>query len=99
VLNAGGLLILVAGLGGALWIWQAQEAADRREAAAQAANPGAPLSPLDSRRYVRDVEINYGKIGVLAEELSHGKGLAKVIGVASGLAAAGLWLTAARLRP
>jgi hypothetical protein len=42
----------------------------------------------------------YGKLGVLteeAEELLHGKPLAKTIGVVSVLTAAGLFLFAARL--
>lgn len=43
----------------------------------------------------------YGKLGVLteeAEELLHGKPLAKTIGVVSILSATGLFLFAARLR-
>jgi hypothetical protein len=92
--------VLVAGLVSAGLIWRAQDRLDR-EAEAALADPAAPLSPLDSRRQVRDVEMYYGKLGVLteeAEELLHGKPLAKTIGVVSILSATGLFLFAARLR-
>jgi hypothetical protein len=94
-------MVLVAGLGSAVLIWRAQDRIEREDEAAQIANPGAPLSPLDSRRQVRDVEIYYGKLGVLmeeADELLHGKPLAKTIAVVSVITAAGLFLVAARLR-
>jgi hypothetical protein len=93
-------VVLVAGLGSAVLIWRAQDRIDRENEAAESADPAAPLSPLDSRRQVRDVEIYYGKLGVLmeeGEELLHGKPLAKTIGVVSVLTATGLFLVAARL--
>jgi hypothetical protein len=99
-LNWLAVLVLVAGLVSAELIWRAQDRLDREAEAAQA-DPTAPLSPLDSRRQVRDVEMYYGKLGVLteeAEELFHGKPLAKTIGVVSILSATGLFLFAARLR-
>ena len=99
-LNWLGVAVLVVGLGSAVLIWRAQDRIDRENAAAEYADPAAPLSPLDSRRQVRDVEMYYGKLGVLVEEakeLFHGKPLAKTIGVVSVLAAAGLFLVAARL--
>lgn len=92
--------VLVAGLGSAVMIWRARDRLDREAEAAQA-DPTAPLSPLDSRRQMRDVEVYYGKLGVLTEEateLLHGKPLAKTIGVLSVLTATGLLLVAARLR-
>ena len=100
-LNWLGVLVLSAGLGSAVLIWRAQDRMDRENEAAQTADPAAPLSPLDSRRQVRDVELYYGKTGVLmekADELFHGKPLAKSIAVVSVIAAAGLFLVAARLR-
>ncbi len=99
-LNRCAAIVLLVGFGSAVWIWCAQDRIDRRNAAAQAANPAASLEPLDSRKHVRDVEIYYGRFGLLLEEaegLLHGKPLAKTIAVASALAAAGLFLGAARL--
>jgi hypothetical protein len=99
-LNWLGVVVLVAGLGSAVLIWRAQDRIDRENEAAESADPAALLSPLDSRRQVRDVEIYYGKLGVLmeeGEELLHGKPLAKTIGVVSVLTATGLFLVAARL--
>jgi hypothetical protein len=99
-LNWVGVAVLVVGLGSAVLIWRAQDRSDGENEAAQYADPSAPLSPLDSRKQVRDVEMYYGKLGVLveeAEELLHGKPLAKTIGVVSALTAAGLFLVAARL--
>jgi hypothetical protein len=94
------VVVLVAGLGSAVLIWRAQDRLDREAEAAQA-DPTAPLLPLDSRRQMRDVEMYYGKLGVLTEEaaeLLHGKPLAKTIGVVSVFTAAGLFLVAGRLR-
>ena len=62
-----GVVVLLAGLGSAVVIWRAQDRIEREDAAAQAANPNAALSPLDSRRQVREVELYYGKLGVLVE--------------------------------
>jgi hypothetical protein len=93
-------IVLVAGLGSAVFIWRAQNRLDREAEAAQA-DPSAPLSTLDSRRQMRDVEMYYGKLGVLTEEateLLHGKPLAKTIGVVSVFTASGLFLVAARMR-
>ena len=100
-LNWLGVVILIAGLSSAVWIWRAQDRIDREAEAAQTANPAAPLAPLDSRRQVRDVEQYYGKLGVLmekADDLLQGKPLAKTIAVASVITATGLFLVAARLR-
>jgi hypothetical protein len=99
-LNWIGVVILCAGLGGAILDWRAQDRIDRENEAAQIADPDAPLSPLDSRKHVRDVEIYFGKSGVLIEEvedLFQGKPLAKTIAVVSVITAAGLFIAAARL--
>jgi len=95
-----GVAILMVGLGSAALIWRAQDRIDREDEAAQIADPATPLSPLDSRKHVRDVEVYYGKAGVLVEKadaLLHGKPLAKTIAVVSVMAATGLFLAAARL--
>jgi hypothetical protein len=100
-LNWLAVLVLVAGFVSAVLIWRAQDRIDREAEAAQAADPAAALSPLDSRRHVRDVELYSGQLGVLmekADELLHGKGLANTIGVVSAITATGLFLVAVRLR-
>ncbi|HWX21029.1 MAG TPA: hypothetical protein VN578_14105 [Candidatus Binatia bacterium] len=100
MLNWLGIVILLAGLGRAVLVWRAQDRIDRENEAMQTANPAAPLPPLDSRKHVRDVEIYYGKLGVLAEEAEewlHGKPLAKAIAVVSIITAIGLFLVAVRL--
>ena len=100
VLKWAAALVLQAGLGSSVWVWRAQDQIEREAEAVQAANSAAPFAPLDSRKHVRDVEINYGPMGVLVEkaaELFHGKTLAKTIAVLSILIATGLFLVAARL--
>ena len=100
LLNWSGVVVLLVGLGSAVLIWHAQDRIDRDEEVAQTVDPAASLSPLDSRKHVRDTEIYYGKLGVLAEEaeqLFHGKPLAKIIAVGSVLTATGLFLFAVRL--
>ena len=100
VLNGCGVVILLVGFGSGILIWRAQDRIERENEAAQALNPDDHLPPLDSRKHVRDVEIYYGKSGVLmeeAEELLHGKPLAKTVGIVSVITATGLFLAAARL--
>ena len=97
MLNRAGFLVLAAGLGAAVWIWHAQDVVDR-----QKGGQSAEVSALDSRKYARDVEIYYGKSGILMEQAQaylQGKGLAKTVAVASILTATGLFLFAARLIP
>jgi hypothetical protein len=100
VLNWSGVVILMVGLGGSVLVWRAQDRIERENEAAQIADPAAPLPPLDSRKHVRDVEIYYGKVGVLlekADESFHGKSLAKTIAVVSVVTATGLFLVAVRV--
>ena len=99
-LNWSGVIILLGGLGGSVLIWRAQDRIGRENEAAQIANPAAPLPPLDSGKHVRDVEIYYGKVGVLlekADELFQGKTLANTIAVVSLVTAIGLFLVASRV--
>ena len=99
MLNWSGVVIAVLGLGSSVLIWRAQDRIER-ENEAQIANPAAPLPPLDSGKHVRDVEIYYGKVGVLlekADEMFHGKTLAKTIAVVSIVTAVGLFLVASRV--
>ena len=67
-------------------------------------NPSDPLAISDSKKQTRQVEIYYGKTGVLMERwsedweiLTHGKGLAKSVVVVSSLTAAACFLIATRL--
>jgi len=95
-----GLGILLFGLGGSAMIWYAEDRAERATAATQTVNPSDPLPLLDSRKQVRQVEMYYGKTGVLAEKadaLFHGKPLAELIAAGSAIVATGLFLVAARL--
>ena len=88
------------GLGSAVLLWRAQDRIDRENEAALIADPTTALSPLDSRRQVRDLEMYSGKAGVLmeqAKELLHGKPFAKSITVVAVITAPGHFLLAARL--
>jgi len=102
-INLVGVVILLAGYCGAALIWRAQDRIDHENADRQAVNDAAPLSLLDSRTATRQVELNYGKMGLLmerwtewAESLTHGKPLAKTIIVLSSVAAIGCFLVAGR---
>jgi hypothetical protein len=94
--------ILAVGLGVAAWIWLAQADID----GADAAGAGGPLTTLDSRKQVRQLEIYYGESGVLLEEfkawlasLAHGKRLAATVAVGSCLLGGGCFLAAGWLLP
>jgi len=92
--------ILLAGFASGAWIWYDQDRTEREIAASRVVNPADSLPLLDSRKQVRQVEMYYGKTGVLAEkadELLHGKPLAKTIAIASAVIAGGLLLIAARV--
>ena len=106
VLRSLGLLILVAGLGSATAIWVAQDRLERRQRAGPALNPAAaPLEPDDSRRYTRDVELYYGKTGLLLDkwqrwfdQATHGKPLAWNLAFMSALSGAGCLFLARLVR-
>lgn len=93
-----GVLVLLMGLGSAALIWRADD-----RAAEQLTNPAAPLAASDSRKQSREIEIYYGKTGVLMErwreelgDLTHGKPLAKLIAVFTLIAACGCFYLAER---
>jgi len=103
ILNLLGLVILLAGYSGAALVWRAQDRIDQANAGDQAVNDAAPLSPLDSRKDTRQLEVYYGKTGLLmegwmewAESLTHGKPLAKTIIVLSSATAIGCFIAASR---
>ena len=97
--------ILVSGLGSAISIWLAQDRIDR-QTRAEVTDIAGPLPPKDSRGYTHDVEMYYGKTGLLMdkwgrwwEEMTHGKPLAKTIAVASLVVAVGVFYWASKHGP
>jgi hypothetical protein len=104
-LRVAGVAILLAGLATAAWIWRTQGLGDQLKTEEQLADPSAPLAISDSRKQSRQLEIYYGKTGLLVEQwsedlehLTHGKPLAKLILVLSCLTAFGCFLTDHRLK-
>jgi hypothetical protein len=94
ILVQAGIVIILGGVAAAAWIWHND---DDSEPAA----PAGMLAPLDSRKQVRDVEIYYGRLGLLMEKAKdrfQGRALAKFIGLACLGTGGGLFLVAARLR-
>jgi hypothetical protein len=70
----------------------------------QFADPAAPLAPSDSRKLSREIEIYYGKTGVLMERwregletFTYGKRLALLILVTSSLSAGACFLLSQRI--
>lgn len=98
-----GMLVLVAGLTTSWWVWRTQDR-DQELEQEQLNNPSAPLAISDSRKQSRNVEIYYGKTGVLVERWSerlepwlHGKSLVGIIAVLSAITATGCFFLASRL--
>jgi hypothetical protein len=93
ILHLLGLAVLLAGYSGATLAWRAQDRIDQQNAYL-AAHDADSLSPLDSRTGTRQLEVQYGKMGLVAaglaewaESLMHGKRLAEVLIVLSSAAA------------
>ncbi len=104
VLRGVGLAILVLGLSAAAGVWQTAPRNGSVPDDNALADPSAPLAISDSGKQSRDVELYYGKTGLLMERwsemtktLSHGKPLAKTLVVISSVAALACFLAAARL--
>jgi len=96
-----GVAILVIGLLSSALIWRHQERLAREAASFQATDPAAPLPALLSRRQSRDIEIYYGKTGLLMEQIEEwlqDKGLAKTVAALSAVGALGCFWAAARWR-
>ncbi len=84
--------MLLLGLGGALWIYLTAGSAP--------ANP-AGYDPMDSKKYLRELEVYGGKANVLGVEfwqwfagLWHGRSLAWTVAVITGLLTLSFWLVA-----
>ena len=102
ILHLIGVVILLAGYSSAILVWRAQDRIDQMNAD-QTANEAAPLRTLDSKKDSRQVEVYYGRTGLLLERwtewagsLTHGRPLAKVLIVFSSAAAIGCFLVAGR---
>jgi|SRR5579872_6126719 len=101
-LNYFGALVLVVGFISAALVWRASERSP--EAGDERLSATGPLAASDSRKQSREIEIYYGKTGLLMERwregmegLSHGKPLAKLIVVVSSITGVGCFLLATRL--
>jgi hypothetical protein len=101
-LHIAAILILVAGFTAAFIIWPAHPI---DENAKQMANPAMPLAPSDSTKQSRQIEIYYGKTGVLFERwsediaaLAQGKLLAEAIAFCSALLTLTCAFAASRIR-
>ena len=101
-LNWLGLAILLAGLVSAALIWRTSKP-DSANPDQERIDPSTPLAPSDSRKQTRQIEIYYGKTGVLAERwreeierFKSGRALAKLVVVVSLIAAFGCFLLASR---
>jgi hypothetical protein len=103
ILHMVGVVILLAGYSSAILLWRAQDRIDQKNADL-IGNEAAPLRTLDSKKDSRQVEVYYGKTGLLlerwtewAESLTHGRPLAKVLIVFSSAVAIGCFLVAGRM--
>jgi len=104
-LNVISAIILVAGLGSAIWIYQT--AGNKPYGALgyeQGDGSAYPVMPEDSKKYLRDLELYGGKANVLMDELRrglvglwHGKSLAYTVGGLAILVSFGVFYVANRL--
>lgn len=102
-----GVAIIVVGLVAAFFNWHSQDVIERQARARQTnelagAAAAEPLPPDDSRRYTHDVEMYYGKTGMLVdswtrvlESWTHGKRLSVVIAIGSLAVAGGCFFVGA----
>lgn len=104
-LNLAAMLALLIGLASVVIIWRAH-AGDQQTGDEQIINAEAPLTLSDSRKQRREVEIYYGKTGLLFEiwseqaaDLFHENPLAMVTAIGSGILALGCFVAARILPP
>jgi len=102
ILHLFGLAVLLAGYSGAALAWRAQTRIDQENAYLAAHNADS-LSPLDSRTGSQQLELQYGKMGLLmagcaewVKSLTHGRRLAETLVVLSSAAAIGSFIAAGR---
>ncbi len=104
-LNLAGAVILLLGFASAALIWYSQNGVGSGRDDERSANPSDALATSDSKKQTRQVEMYYGKTGVLIERwsedlqtLTHGKGLAKTIVVVTSITAGVCFLIGTRFR-
>ncbi len=106
-LNLIGAIILLVGLGSAVWVYQRAENAPYGALGYEDAGGTLyPIMPEDSKQYLRDLELYGGKANVLADEfrrwfggLWHGKSLAFILAGTSILISFGFYYAANHLKP
>lgn len=103
-LNLAGVGILLVGLATAVLIWR-NSTSEQLSVLDPNSNPAAPLAPIDSAKQSRQIEIYYGKTGLLyerwrenAQVLLHGRSLARLIAITSLMAASGCFLVARKIQ-
>ncbi|MGD0234901.1 MAG: hypothetical protein ABSC55_10240 [Syntrophorhabdales bacterium] len=106
-LNLISALILLLGLGGAVWIYQTSTDDSNRVLGYEEGGGSVyPVAPEDSRMYLRDLELVGGKANVLAYQfrrwfggLWHGKSLAVIVGCIAIVISFGFFYVANHLPP
>ncbi len=104
-LNVISAVILVAGLGSAIWIYQTAENKPYGALGYEQGDGSAyPVMPEDSKKYLRDLELYGGKANVFMDELRrgfvglwHGKSLAYTVGGLAILLSFGVFYAANHL--
>ena len=96
--------MLLLGLSTAALIWY-DSGGEQQSSLDPNSNPATPLAPSDSAKQSRQIEIYYGKTGLLYERwcekarvLFHGTALARLIGISSLVVASGCFLIASRIQ-
>ncbi len=107
ILNIASVVILVAGFGGSAWIYQRAVDSSRNVLGYEQEGGSAyPVSPEDSKRFMRDLELYGGKANIFAYELRswfaglwHGRSLAVILACLTILASYGCFYAANHLPP
>ncbi len=97
-----GIIILLAGLGGAVAVYVNTDSGDDETAEYEVVGKNVyPGMQLKSKKYVHDLELYGGKAAVLADEITrwfeglwHGRTLAYTVAVLSGITSLGLFAVA-----
>ena len=104
-LNFASVLILLLGLGGAVWIYQTSTDGSNRVLGYEEGGGSVyPVAPEDSKMYLRDLELYGGNANVLADEfrrwfigLWHGESLAFTVAGITIFISCGFFYAANRL--
>ena len=103
-LNLAGVGILLVGLATAVLVWR-HSPSEQPSVLDPNSNPAASLAPIDSAKQSRQIEIYYGKTGLLYERLCenaqvlfHGRPLARLTAITSLLVASACFLVARKIQ-